>query len=109
MKHSIITLATLLLLLALSCAGTDGDPTAQQPNNDPGGRIYSMQCTLCHGKDGKLGLSGAKDLTVSQLSREEMIAVVTKGRNAMAGYGRILKATEIEQVVDHVRSLHAVE
>lgn len=60
---------------------------------------------MCHGTGGNLGLSGAKDLTKSQLSKEEMIAVVTRGKGGMAGFGHLLSAEQINDVVDHVRTL----
>ncbi len=37
-----------------------------------------------------------------------MIAIVTNGKAGMIGYGERLSKKEVEEVVDHVRSLHEV-
>ena len=71
----------------------------------PGGQFYNTNCALCHGRNGKLGLNGAKDLTTSVLTKAEMLAVVTNGRNTMMPYKNVLSAKEIDAVVKHVRSL----
>jgi mono/diheme cytochrome c family protein len=88
-----------VLVLACGAASTD-----LVPGTGNGATIYATYCVLCHGKDGKLGLNGAKDLTRSPLTREEMIAVVTNGRNMMQPYKEVLTAAEIAAAVDHVRS-----
>ena len=71
--------------------------------------LFDTHCTLCHGADGKLKMGDAKDLSISTLTREEMIAVVTHGRGTMMPYKQVLSAEEIEQVVDHVRTLKVKE
>jgi mono/diheme cytochrome c family protein len=48
----------------------------------------------------RLGLNGAKDLTLSMLTKEEMIATVEQGRGAMMPYRDILSSKEIDAVVD---------
>ena len=103
----ILRTGLLLFMPLLACGGQEADPERQE--GDAGASLFRMHCTLCHGDDGRLGLSGAKDLTASALSREEMIAVVRNGRGAMMGYGRVLSEEEIGLVVDHVRSLEKVE
>jgi len=70
-----------------------------------GESLFNANCALCHGRKGDLGMSGAKDLTKSVMAREEMIAIVTKGRNGMMPYEKTLKPEEIEAVVDHARTL----
>lgn len=100
-------------MLILSCANATEGATADAavpPGGRPQGvKIFSTHCTLCHGKDGKLGVGDAKDLSVSQLSKEEMIAMVTNGKGAMAPYKSVLSKNEIEAVVEHVRTLKTAE
>jgi len=104
------TIAVLPLLVAMACAGS-GEPSASPPGVGAatGETIYRTHCTLCHGNDGKLNLSGAKDLSVSVLTREEMIRQVSEGKGAMMAYKNVLTRKEIEAVVDHVRTLAATE
>jgi cytochrome c6 len=97
--------ATLGLMVA---CGNGDSPAEAPPGTDTGGRgakLYAMHCVLCHGKEGDLGVSGAKDLTISSLSRQEMVAIVTNGKGAMAAYRNVLTKAEIDAVVEHVRSL----
>ncbi len=101
----------LSAVLILSCANAAENDSALPPTGGRvnGAKIFSTYCTLCHGKDGKLGLSDAKDLSVSLLSKEEMVAVVTNGRATMTPYKNVLSKAEIEAVVQHVRTLKTVE
>lgn len=48
-----------------------------------GKALYEATCSSCHGNDGKLGLSGALDLTASQLDEAGIKEIILKGRNAM--------------------------
>lgn len=72
---------------------------------DLGKQIYETKCMLCHGPDGKLGLSGAKDLTQSPLTSEKKIEIIKKGKNAMAGYETQLSEEEIKAVAEYVNNL----
>lgn len=109
MKHEMTVRAMIGLLLPwglLACGSAPDARTAVGTNGNPdGAALFDMYCTLCHGGDGKLGINGAKDLTASALSREEMIAVVTHGRNTMAPFKQVLDPGQVEAVVDHVRAL----
>lgn len=109
MKHEMTLRATVGLMSLwglLACGSAPEAATAVAANGKPdGAQLYDMYCTLCHGGDGKLGINGAKDLTASLLSREEMIAVVTHGRNTMAPFKQVLDPVQVEAVVDHLRAL----
>lgn len=100
-----------ILLLGAATALACGDGRASSPDTpvgDPitkGAELFNANCALCHGRLGDLGMGGAKDLTVSTLTRAEMITVVTEGRKAMMPYRNVLTPKQIEQVVDHVRTL----
>jgi|JI9StandDraft_1071089.scaffolds.fasta_scaffold36624_3 mono/diheme cytochrome c family protein len=96
--------SAMLLLLACSAAG-GASPEKKEPAT-PGEVIFKSQCVMCHGRNGNLQISGAKDLTKSTLTEEEMIAIVTNGRGGMVGFGKTLSKEQVEQVVEHVRSLH---
>jgi mono/diheme cytochrome c family protein len=67
--------------------------------------VYTNLCQNCHGADGKLMLSGAKDLSISMLTKEEQILIITKGKNAMAAYESQLSEQQIEAVVTYIETL----
>ena len=98
------------IALVLKACGDGGTDNANnEGSTDPGTFIYNSNCVMCHGRDGNLGMSGAKDLTKSTLGKGEMIAVVTNGRGGMIGFKTMLSKQEIDEVVDHARTLHITE
>jgi cytochrome c6 len=79
-------------------------PTESSVKPD-GMAIFRKNCVVCHGADGKLGLNGAKDLTLSERPKGERIEIITNGKNLMTPFGKILTADEIEAVTDYTLSL----
>jgi mono/diheme cytochrome c family protein len=70
-----------------------------------GQEIYETQCIQCHGADGKLMMSGAKDLSLSQLTLDQKISLITNGKNAMAAYKDILNTEQIAAVAAYTETL----
>ncbi len=105
MKRTAIVLVSLTLLLLACSSGEAPAELGAESGMTKGEQVYRMNCTLCHGANGKLGFNGAKDLTKSLLTREEMIARVREGKGTMMPYKNSLSAKDIEAVVEHVRSL----
>lgn len=70
-----------------------------------GKKVFESNCIACHGSDGKLGLSGAKDLTASPLSFDEQLIIVRKGKNSMMAYEKLLTDEQIQAVTEYVHSL----
>jgi uncharacterized membrane protein SirB2 len=70
-----------------------------------GETIYNTKCMNCHGADGRLGLSGAKDLTASALSHEEKKDVILNGKNAMMGFKTQLNDEQVEAVLKYIDGL----
>lgn len=68
-----------------------------------GKAIFTSYCAACHGQDGKLGLAGAKNLTTSTLTDEEIVNIITNGKNAMSPYKKVLNAEEIAAVAAYVK------
>lgn len=69
-----------------------------------GKEIYEEKCMLCHGDDGKLGLSGAKDLTTTQLNHTDILSLIQNGKNAMPGFNTSLSQEQIEAVTNYIET-----
>ena len=57
-----------------------------------GQELFVNHCTSCHGEDGKLAASGAKDLTKSTLTTSEIIKRIKYGRNGMPPMKDVLES-----------------
>lgn len=68
--------------------------TGDSEKDNYGELLFVKYCASCHGTDGKLGLSGAKDLTLSKLKDDELIDVITNGRNGMPPMKGLLGSEE---------------
>lgn len=89
-----------------SCGGSETSGVEKDKNaaND-GAQLYNDNCVVCHGQDGKAGMSGATDLSASVLSHENTLSVITNGRNTMRAFGSQFSKEEIEAIAKHVESL----
>ncbi len=67
--------------------------------------IFTQVCSACHGQDGKLGVSGAKDLTASTLNHQQVVAMISQGKGLMQPYEGILSEQEIEAVATYTEGL----
>jgi mono/diheme cytochrome c family protein len=100
MSRFIITTAFALFVLA--CGGNNANNGNASVDGEA---IYKKNCVVCHGIDGKLGLNGSKDLTVSQVTEAERIVQITKGKNTMTPFEGILSAEEIKAVAAYTMTL----
>ncbi|TGE27348.1 c-type cytochrome [Hymenobacter metallicola] len=76
-------------------------PTAELP----GKALYTQNCVVCHGPDGKLGLNGAHDLTKSNLNATGRVYMVTQGLGKMPSFKNQLTEEQIQQVVAYSLTL----
>lgn len=110
MQKAYITLIAIVVAL-MACGGND---TSTSTNTTAGSnvevsipeakRIYTMKCALCHGSDGKLMIGGAPDLTQSEMTLEERVAIITYGKGQMPPQKGILTAAEIRAVAKYTES-----
>lgn len=106
-----IFFAALFLFKITACSSdqVDGNsPNSKNlvaPSKPDGLAVFRQKCVNCHGNDGKLGLNGAKDLALSQLSLDERILVITNGRNLMTPWKGLLTPEEIKAVAELTQTL----
>lgn len=102
MRKTIVNI--FCLIVVFSCSNPKHDQVAASQssgvNNSAvsGEEIFNKRCVSCHGHDGKMGFSGAKDLTKSSLPLTMIEMQVTHGKGAMNGFEKILSAEEIKEV-----------
>lgn len=99
---------SVLLFGLASCSNnpTQNDVLPPETPEEKGASLFIMHCASCHGEDGKLGASGAKDLTMSKLSDQEIEKILVNGKNAMPPMKVILENKEnLNLVINHVKSL----
>ena len=89
----------LFLLLLLPLATQAGPPPA------PGQVLYVKNCARCHGKNGRLGINGAHDLTKSNLNTMGRTYMVTKGLGKMPSFEKQLTPEQIQAVVAYSLTL----
>jgi len=85
-------------LLAVSTSAQAAPPT-------PGQLIFQKNCQPCHGKDGRLGLNGAHDLTKSNLNTMGRTYMVTNGMGKMPAFNKTLTPAQVAQVVAYSLTL----
>lgn len=102
---------------AQGAGGTkSGTPVAATPESLAAGKkIYLTDCEMCHGKQGagdgdlaadmKLSLKDLRDeAALKDVSNKELFDLIDKGRGKMMGEEGRLKAEQIWNVINYVRS-----
>lgn len=99
----------LLSAIFFACSTNEQKPLPAKKETSvsvSGKDIYTKYCKLCHGADGKLGISNAADLSISILTPAEKIQVITNGRKGMTPFKNQLTAEQIQSVAAYVETLH---
>lgn len=111
LKNSILVLSSFCLLLS-SCGETDKPEESTKPiSNEPisledARAVYTLNCASCHGPDGTLKASNAKDLSISKISDSEIEHMIRKGNDkGMMPYEDMLSTLEIKGLVKFVQNL----
>lgn len=106
MKYIRFFLPVLAIWMLACSSGPGSNDSATASVNPPNGKnIYKMNCVNCHGLYGNMGASGSFDLTVSELSLDERILVITNGRNTMLPFSSLLDEDEIKAVAEYTLEL----
>jgi mono/diheme cytochrome c family protein len=107
-------LAVLSLLMIIAAYGLAevnkkhrmaAKPSSEETSVVSGHDIFTANCVSCHGEDGKAGLSGAKDLSVSALDLNAQEEIIRNGKTVMPGYSGMLSEEQIKAVAEYSQSL----
>lgn len=109
-KH--LFLISSLCFVLTSCGETEKPETDVKPiSNEPisledARAVYTLNCASCHGPDGTLQASNAKDLSVSTLDEKSIEKTIRKGNDkGMMPYEDMLSTSEIKGLVKFVQNL----
>lgn len=67
--------------------------------------IFTANCEKCHGEDGKLGLMGSPDLSVSTSDMKSKMEIIKNGKGSMTPFVGILTDDQIKAVTEYTESL----
>lgn len=105
MKFIPLLCSFLSALVIYSCGNSSNQKSVEVKS--AGQSLYETYCTSCHGEDGKLCVLGAKDLSLSTFSKEQMEEIITNGKNTMTPFSNVLNKEEVGAVADYVQTLKA--
>jgi mono/diheme cytochrome c family protein len=100
-QSGLVVFFSLLFIWNLSSCGEEamasGPVDAQS--------IFIKRCATCHGSEGNLQLSGAKNITVSQLSADEIKNQIIHGKAGMPPFESMLTVQEIDALTAYCMKL----
>jgi mono/diheme cytochrome c family protein len=72
-----------------------------------GAQLYQENCVICHGDDGRAGISGATDLSESKMSDDSIKYYILQGKNSMPPFSFLFEKDNeaLNDVVTHVKEL----
>ncbi len=93
MKHIFISIFILLFVWACTGNETGANESTAKPGVEA---LYKTHCAICHGADGRKGMSGAGILPDSELDLAARIAIIKNGKGNMMAYQGLLTDEQIE-------------
>jgi len=94
------SIAGLVLTAVALMACSDSSTTETD-----GQTLFEKNCKLCHGKDGKKMLAGAPDLSVSNMTKEQRMEIITNGKGTMTPFKDRFSPEQVEAVADYLEKL----
>lgn len=95
----------LVLWLFYSCSEPSNTAFEQGDKNLKGQELYLLNCASCHGEQGDLGVSGAKNLRTSKLDKIAIEKIIRYGNNGMPAFkGIITQQKAYDSLVRYVIS-----
>ncbi len=114
-KNKALAVVSLLLIIAAyglaemskkqASAKLETVPASEQGLSADGQQIYSANCAKCHGDDGKLGITGAADLSVSAMNANTKLEIVKNGKGTMPAFAGQLTDEQLGAVVGYIETL----
>jgi mono/diheme cytochrome c family protein len=97
-------LIPLIVLYSCTESKVEENNSNSTPAESYSKQLYTLNCGSCHGKDGKLGVAGAKDLSQTSLSDDEKKNVILKGQNGMPSFESRLEKEDIDSIIQYIKN-----
>lgn len=90
-----------------ACSESSEELTLEDtPKHLSGEKFYQQRCDVCHGPDGKLGVSDAKDLSKSTITDKQIKNYINKGQGAMPPFEHAIEAdSTLIELIEYVKLL----
>ena len=111
MRILIVFILSFSSVLLFSCGDKSTKPGKSNLSNSAFltqvKNTYRFKCALCHGKDGKPVIKTASDLRTSEMSHDEMVAIIKYGKSGtvMLPQVDVLDAEMIEGLAEYITTL----
>jgi len=91
----------------LACSESTEKLTEEKTRKHLSGvKFYQQRCDVCHGPDGKLGVSEAKDLSISTITDKQIEKIIKRGQGSMPPLGYAIESdSTLIELVEHIKSL----
>lgn len=109
MSRPLIFCTFMICFLIWQCTSNEQEETSglspTQQQYMQGKKVYKKYCLACHGADGTMGMSGAKDLSESELDLVQRELIIANGKGMMTPFKNILTPEEITAVAKYTMTL----
>ena len=106
MRKRVFLLAAGFWLVLFSCGSSDSASVAGSASTDQSAfdvsALYAQRCATCHGMEGNMSMGGAKKLTESVSTKEEISAQIRYGKGTMPPFGEMLTNEQITALAEYV-------
>ena len=107
---------SLMIVAGFACLSGSMAHAQTAASASPGETAFKTNCSMCHGADGagspfgkRLGAPDLRSKEVHDLSSEALAKIISGGKNNMPAFGTRLDSTQIQQLVEYIRHLHAAQ
>lgn len=103
-----VRLIGVILFLGLAGCSDPIEKIGEEVNSTylNGAKFYQQRCDVCHGSDGRLGVSEAKDLSKSTLTDNQIEKIIKHGQGSMPPFEHAIESdSTLIQLVEHIKSL----
>lgn len=101
MNYHYKILLICITVFCFSCSNSKKNKTTFSNGKE----VFLSRCSICHGEDGKKGLGGASDLTISNLDSVAFFQIINNGRRGMPSFKNTITNKEKDFLFRYLKEL----